>query len=116
MQTLEHRRLSRSLLIASFILLCLFTAYVTSYIVYSRRAFSRCEAVGFVGFYFIPPENTDVWRIKNYGCVLFYYPLIVVDEWIGTGKGVAWGEPLWGPNIGESYSKPVKPKTPTFNP
>ena len=47
------------------------------------------------GFYFVPPEDTDEWRFRNYTLVRIYYPLIVIDNFIGTGRLVAH-EPLWG--------------------
>jgi hypothetical protein len=30
----------------------------------------------------------------NYGCVRFYYPLIMIDYWIGTGRGIGC-EPMF---------------------
>ncbi len=83
--------------------------YVTSYIIFSRIALARCEAAGASGFYFFPPENTQAWQTKNYGCVLFYYPLIIVDGWIVTGKGIG-REPLWGLTGGKSERIPQRHK------
>lgn len=80
--------------ILCIVLMCLFIAYVGSYVVLSRRGMAMSEAAGFHGFYFFPPEDTDAWRRMNYGCVYFYYPLILIEEWIGTGKGVGC-EPMW---------------------
>jgi hypothetical protein len=78
-----------------FVLMILFAIYVSSYIVLSRRGFAWSEAAGCKGgFYFFPPEDTDAWRYMNYGCAYFYYPLIVIDNWIGTGKCVC-SEPIW---------------------
>ena len=77
-------------------LLYLLIAYVGSYVVLSRRGVAMCERAGWQGFYFFPPEDTDAWRWMNNGCVCFYYPLIVIDDWIGAGKPVGVGcEPLW---------------------
>jgi hypothetical protein len=76
------------------ILAFLLVAYVTSYIVLSRRGFAMSKALGCEGFYFFPPEDTDSWRRTNYGLAKFYYPLIVIDNWIGTGMPVGH-EPLW---------------------
>jgi hypothetical protein len=78
--------LSRTEKIVLIFLIFLLTAYVTSYVVLSRRGFAMSEEAGFSGFYFFPPEDTDSWRRMNYGCVTIYYPLIVIDNWIGTGK------------------------------
>ena len=60
------------------------------------RGFAQSEALGCGrdGFYFFPPEETASWRAWNYGCVRFYYPLIVLDVWLGTGRDV-YCEPLW---------------------
>ena len=60
-------------------------------------------------FFFFPPENTQAWQTKNYGCVLFYYPLIIVDGWIVTGKGIG-REPLWGLTGGKSERIPQRHK------
>ena len=68
--------------------------YVGSYYVLSRRAFVQADAWNAEGFYFLPPRNTDEWRFWNYTLVRFYYPLILIDNWIGTGRGVG-GEPTW---------------------
>jgi len=46
------------------------------------------------GFYFLPPENSDQWRFWNYTLARFYYPLILIDNWIGTGRPFG-REPLW---------------------
>ena len=77
------------------IILALLLVYVGSYAVLSRRAFREAEETGNLGFYFFPPEPRDVWRIKNYGLVFLYYPLIFIDyDILGTGRGVAC-EPMW---------------------
>jgi hypothetical protein len=89
----RHRR-RRVLRIVSLVLVCLLAVYVGSYVVLSRRGMAMSEAAGFAGFYFFPPEDTDAWRRMNYGCVYVYYPLIMIDNWIGTGKGIGC-EPMW---------------------
>ena len=48
---------------------------------------AQSKAAGIEGLYFFPPEDTDSWRRWNYGCVRFYYPLIVIEGWLGT---VGW--------------------------
>lgn len=55
---------------------------------------AQANAGGYIGLYFFPPENTDSWRARTYGCVTFYYPLIVIETWLGTVEGTG-GEPLW---------------------
>jgi hypothetical protein len=80
--------------IVLILLASLLMAYVGSYVVLSRRGIAESQAMGGEGSCFFPPEDTDAWRAWNYGLVTFYYPLIVIDEWLGTGKGVA-SEPMW---------------------
>ncbi len=92
-----RKRLRRRLWWTSgILLLALILAYVGSYLVLSRRGFAQSEALGLGrdGFYFFPPQETASWRAWNYGCVRFYYPLIVLDVWLGTGRDV-YCEPLW---------------------
>jgi hypothetical protein len=69
------------LLVAGFLLL-----YVASYLVLSRRGFADAEQSNMCGFYFFPPEDTDAWRLRNFACVYVYYPLIEVDQLMGTGR------------------------------
>jgi len=47
------------------------------------------------GFWFLFPEDTDTWRFWNFGLYRFYYPLIFLDQKLGTGMPFA-AEPLWG--------------------
>ena len=75
-------------------MLIVLMAYVGSYAVLSRRGMAQSKAAGIDGLYFFPPEDTDSWRAWNYGCVTFYYPLIAIEIWLGTVKGVGC-EPLW---------------------
>ena len=74
--------------------LVLLLAYVGSYAVLSRRAFREAEECGNLGFYFFTPEDTGAWHVKNYGLVFLYYPLILIDNILGTGRPVA-GDPLF---------------------
>jgi hypothetical protein len=80
--------------VAVVVLISLLAGYVSSYIVLSRRGTAWCEAHNVDGLYFFPPEDTGQWRRWNYGCVAFFYPLIVLDNWIGTGKDFG-REPTW---------------------
>jgi hypothetical protein len=86
------RRLKRAL---AGVLVVLLAFYIGSYVVLSRRGFAEADAYAMKGFYFFPPENTDLWRQLNYGCVALYYPLIFIDEELGTGRSPA-REPMWG--------------------
>jgi hypothetical protein len=109
MDTTDHPSLGKSLFL---FLLCLLLLYVASYIALSRVGITRCEAIGLDGgLYFFPPEDTTAWRVKNYGCVYFYYPLIVADEWIGTGKGIGC-EPMWRLSAGPSAANPAESENP----
>jgi hypothetical protein len=74
--------------------LILLLVYVGSYDILSRRGLAQSKAAGFTGLYFFPPEDTNSWRLCNYGCVTFYYPLIVVEMWLGTMNGIGC-EPMW---------------------
>lgn len=82
----------RTLIIS--LLLVVLILYVSSSLVCSRRGFADADRYGMAGFYFFHPEPTDEWRRRNYGFVYFYYPLIHIDRWLGTGRAPA-GEPLW---------------------
>lgn len=70
-------------------------AYVGSYIFLSRQAFREADRHNMAGFWFVnPPRDSENWRSLNYGLARFYYPLIVVDNLLGTGRVVA-AEPMW---------------------
>ncbi len=77
------------------VLLCLLLAYVGSYVVLSRRGMAWSEMHGCKGFYFFPPEESNSWRIKHYGCVCLYYPLNLIDNLLGLGTPMALSEPMW---------------------
>ena len=77
------------------IIFALVLVYVSSYVILSRRGFREADEFNMMGFYFFPPEPTDAWRIKNYSLVYLYYPLIFIDNILGTGRAVA-SEPFWG--------------------
>lgn len=83
----------RSLLLACGALLLLL--YVGSYVVLSRRGYAEADQYNMKGFYYFFPENSDVWRWKNYGCMYLFRPLNAVDRWLGLGRHPA-SEPLWG--------------------
>ncbi|NUQ61344.1 MAG: hypothetical protein HUU20_02580 [Pirellulales bacterium] len=74
--------------------------YVSSYLALSRQGFAGCDACNAEGFYFfLPPEETTHWsvwwwRCRNHTLVGVYYPLIMLDNLIGTGRPVA-SEPIW---------------------
>ncbi len=92
---MKNRIKSRRFALTVFAFLLL--AYVASYAVLSRRGFADAQRQDFDGFYFFPPEDTDRSRRTNFGCAYFYYPLIVIDNAIGTGRPISC-EPLWNLN------------------
>jgi hypothetical protein len=113
---MAKRRLSRKTLrIAALILSCFLATYVVSYLVLSRIGMANCKAVGMVGLYFFVPEDTNVWRISNYTCVAFYYPLIIIDTWMGTCDGVGC-EPMWRLSAYGDAQKSELQKPPVSNP
>lgn len=75
--------------------LLLLLVYAGSYLALSRRGFASADRFGLRGLYFFEPRDSNAWRLANYGCVCAYYPLIKVDEWLGTGRPIG-REPLWG--------------------
>ena len=72
----------------------LLTAYLCSYLWLSRRGYAEADQQGMAGFYYFSPENSNAWRFKNYGCVILFWPLNVVDRVTGFGRYPA-SEPLW---------------------
>lgn len=71
------------------IVLALVAFYLGSYLVLSRRGFADADRVNGVGFHFFSPQDSAAWRMCHRGCVVIYYPLIVIDNWLGTGRPVA---------------------------
>lgn len=72
----------------------LLVAYLCSYLWLSRWGYAAADQHGIAGFYYFLPENSAAWRCKNYGCVILFWPLNVIDQSIGFGRYPA-GEPLW---------------------
>jgi hypothetical protein len=69
--------------------------YVTSYLVLSRRGYAEADRYNISGFYYFSPEDSDAWRMKNYGFVLLFRPLNAIDRALGFGRERA-SEPMWG--------------------
>jgi hypothetical protein len=69
--------------------------YVGSYLALSRVGFAWADQYGAKGFYFVEPRDTRLWRLENSTCVCVYCPLIIIDNWLGTGRWPG-SEPLWG--------------------
>lgn len=72
----------------------LFCIYIGSYLVLSRRGYDFSDQYGLIGFYFVPPEDTDEWRRVEWNLRQLYAPLIYAEYWTGTGRPLA-AEPLW---------------------
>ena len=72
-----------------------FLAYVGSYYVLSRRGYSEGDKYHVKGFYFVVPGTAPDWKKRNRQLVTFYYPLIQLEIFLGTGRLIA-GEPLEG--------------------
>src|SRR5260370_32104007 len=68
--------------------------YVRVYYHLSRRGYAEGDQYHMHGFYYFLPEDSDAWRLKNYGCVYLFWPINVVDRWLGLGRHPA-SEPLW---------------------
>ncbi len=73
----------------------LLATYVGSYLWLSRRGYEQADEWHCAGFYYFTPDDTNAWRIKNYGCAFAFRPLNAIDRLLGTGRPVA-AEPLWG--------------------
>jgi hypothetical protein len=73
----------------------LLVLYVTAYLGLSRRGYAESRAWNTRGFYYFTPEDSDSWRLRNYGCAYLFAPLNTVDRCLGTGMTPAC-EPMWG--------------------
>jgi hypothetical protein len=73
----------------------LLVLYVGSYVVLSRRGYAEADQYNMKGFYYFFPEDSDAWRLQNYGCVYLFWPLNVIDRQLGWGRYPA-SEPLLG--------------------
>ena len=76
--------------------------YVGSYLVLSRRAFGEARSDNSTGFYFFQPQDTDLWRYSNGTCIYLYYPLLLIERWLGTGQWPSC-EPMWGLSTHRAY-------------
>lgn len=68
--------------------------YIGSYIGVSRYAFRVADDYGIAGFYFCLPDTESSYHAHR-TATIFYYPLILLDSAIGTGRSPAC-EPLRG--------------------
>jgi hypothetical protein len=87
-----RKKWKRLLLVFGALLLLL---YVGTYGVLSRRGYVKADQYNMKGFYYFFPEDSDAWRVTNYGCLYLFWPINAVDRWLGSGRYPA-SEPLWG--------------------
>ena len=69
--------------------------YLGTYLYLSRRGYAEADRYGIKGLYYFPPQDTDAWKLKNYGCVFVFGPLNHAERFLGYGRPPA-SEPLWG--------------------
>ena len=96
------------------VLLGLFLVYVASYLMLSRRAFAQADEWDAEGFYFLAPRDSTAWRMSNYFLVFLYYPLISIDNALGTGRPIA-SEPLWNFSDGRPHAPPNTSRIPPIS-
>lgn len=77
------------------VLWVLLTLYVGTYAVLSRRGLEEARQFNMQGFYYFFPEDNEDWRVKHRTCCLLFYPVNVLDCWLGWGKAPGY-EPMWG--------------------
>jgi hypothetical protein len=68
--------------------------YVACYVSLSRQGFAKADAIELKGLWFSIPKDGKGWRRHHYTCVVVFSPLIVVDNFIGTGRPLV-PEPIW---------------------
>ena len=76
-----------------FTLVLLLALYIGSYLLLSRRGFHISDEYGMKGFVFCPLRDPASFRL-HFACVVFYAPLIVVDNLVGTGRRPDLNEPM----------------------
>ena len=59
--------------------------YFLSYVTFSRVAYLRADAANAEGFYFFFP-STGATTIMNDLCFVIYWPLVQIEELLGTGR------------------------------
>jgi len=66
----------------------LLAMYLGSYLTLSRVGFQQADAMGVKGFYYVTPIG-PVTRSLNCTLYLLYYPVMAVDNALGTGRPAA---------------------------
>ena len=84
--------------------LVLCVIYVSSYLALSRRGFAQADEWNAKGFYFITPSSHTAWQV-NWCLVIVYYPLIAIDNMLGTGRPVG-SEPIHHLSAGSQEDLP----------
>ena len=84
--------------------LVLCVIYVSSYLALSRRGFAQADEWNAKGFYFITPSSHTAWQV-NWCLVIVYYPLIAIDNMLGTGRPVG-SEPIYHLSVGGQEDLP----------
>ncbi len=74
--------------VARIFLLFMIVLYIGSYLALSRAGFRFADRTNCEGFYFVEPHDEYDDRV-NHICVIVYYPLIFIDNLIGTGRSPA---------------------------
>ena len=64
----------------------LVAVYVGSYLWLSRRGYAEADRCKMPGFCYFTPEDSNTWQYKNYGCVILFCPLNMVDRCLGFGR------------------------------
>ena len=77
-----------------FVLVALAAVYLSSYFYLSRRGFTLSDDVGVSGVYFVVPESPGH-SIANRFCVCVYFPIILIDYYLGDGRWPASDMDVW---------------------
>jgi len=65
--------------------LVLLMLYAGTYLALSRAGFRWADRTNVEGFYFVEPRNEVADKV-HHACTIVYYPLILTDNLIGTGR------------------------------
>jgi hypothetical protein len=60
-------------------------AYVGSYLALSRSGYRQADRLNIKGFYFVTPTDPCS-RALNHALVIVYYPLVLAERELGTGR------------------------------
>jgi hypothetical protein len=73
----------------------LIVIYVFAYTILSRRGMAQSRAAGHGGWYFfVPKAETETPYMMHLGCVIVFFPLILVDRAMGTAEMPQFHEPI----------------------